>query len=69
MSTYAKLNLDVAIGQMLIVGFGGTAIEADSAIVRDIKKFHLGGTVLFDEDLGLGKLEKNIQNPSPTFHF
>lgn len=59
----ANANLDVMIGQMLMAGFRGFEADADSRIAKDIHGYHLGGVVLFDYDVALGKPERNIQNP------
>lgn len=51
------------IGQMLLVGFRGTAIDGDSPILRDIREHNLGGVILFDRDVQLQSAERNIQSP------
>lgn len=56
-------DLDVMIGQMLMAGFRGYSVDADSPIIRDIRERHLGGVVLFDYDVELGKPERNIKSP------
>ncbi|BDQ35152.1 glycoside hydrolase family 3 protein [Pseudodesulfovibrio portus] len=56
-------DLDVMIGQMLMAGFRGYTAAPDSRIARDIRDHHLGGVVLFDYDVALGKAERNIRNP------
>ncbi len=40
--------IEEMVGQMLMVGFHGTAINESNPIVRDIKDYHLGGVVLFE---------------------
>ncbi len=50
------------IGHMLIVGFDGTKVNQKSQIVQDIKKYNLGGVILFDKDYK-SKKTKNIANP------
>lgn len=56
-------DLDVMIGQMLMAGFRGYTVDEDSPIIKDIKERHLGGVILFDYDVELGKPERNIKNP------
>nr|WP_321514646.1 glycoside hydrolase family 3 N-terminal domain-containing protein [uncultured Pseudodesulfovibrio sp.] len=56
-------DLDTMIGQMLMAGFRGYTVDTNSPIVQDIKDRHLGGVVLFDYDVELGKAERNIENP------
>jgi beta-N-acetylhexosaminidase len=56
-------NLEVKIGQMLLVGFRGFAVDAASPIVRDIRERHLGGVILFDYDTITKESIRNIQSP------
>ena len=58
------VSLEVKIGQMLIVGFRGLSVNDKSSIVRDIKRFHLGGVILFDYDTRLRSWKRNIRSPS-----
>ncbi|RWU02790.1 glycoside hydrolase family 3 protein [Pseudodesulfovibrio sp. S3] len=51
------------IGQMLMAGFRGFTADENSRIARDIRDYHLGGVVLFDYDVLLGKAERNIKSP------
>jgi beta-N-acetylhexosaminidase len=51
------------IGQMLLVGFRGTAVDGNSPILRDIREHNLGGVILFDRDVQLQSAERNIQSP------
>lgn len=57
-------DLDQMIGQMLMAGFRGYEVDANSPIMRDIKERHLGGVILFDYDVALGKPERNIKSPA-----
>ncbi len=56
-------DLDTMIGQMLMAGFRGYEVTADSSIMRDIRERHLGGVILFDYDVALGRPERNIKSP------
>ena len=58
-----NVPLEVKIGQMLMVGFRGLSVNENSPIVQEIKKFHLGGVILFDYDITLRKRLRNIQSP------
>jgi beta-N-acetylhexosaminidase len=58
------VSLEVKIGQMLIVGFRGLYVNDKSPIVREIKRFHLGGVILFDYDMVLKSWKRNIRSPS-----
>ena len=44
----ANVSLDQKIGQMLMIGFHGTAAPSHSQICQDIKKYHVGAVILFD---------------------
>ncbi|MFZ1729038.1 MAG: glycoside hydrolase family 3 N-terminal domain-containing protein [Bacteroidota bacterium] len=56
-------SLDIKIGQMLMVGFRGCQISAESPIVKDMQKLHLGGVVLFDFDVATKEYGRNITSP------
>ncbi len=57
------LTLEEAVGQMLMIGFRGDALDDDTAaMLRDIRP---GGVVLFDRDgPSGGKMVRNITSPS-----
>ncbi len=57
------VSLAEEIGQMLMVGFRGLAVDANHPIVSDIRDRHLGSVVLFDRDLPSGQPVRNIQSP------
>jgi beta-N-acetylhexosaminidase len=57
------VTLSEKIGQLLLVGFRGLKAAPGSALVRDIRAGRIGGVVLFDRDLALGKPERNIRSP------
>lgn len=65
MTNHPELSLREKIGQMLLVGFRG-ATPADCALaVRDIREHHVGGVILFDQDVAdptLGR--RNIHSPA-----
>lgn len=52
------------IGEMLLVGFRGTAIDSQSHIVRDIKQYHVGSVILFEYDAPTGGRHRNVSSPS-----
>jgi beta-N-acetylhexosaminidase len=58
-----EVSLEEKIGQMLLVGFRGFKVDDNSRIIQDIKKFHLGGVILFDYDNALKKRRRNIDSP------
>jgi len=59
MNTYAE-TLEEQIGQMLMVGFHGTSVNANTAICKDIKKYHIGSVILFDYNPINKRKPKNI---------
>ena len=58
------VNLDVMIGQMLMIGFRGLEVDDEHFIVRDIRERHLGGVVLFDYDVPTQSPVRNVQSPA-----
>jgi beta-N-acetylhexosaminidase len=56
-------NLDIHIGQMLMVGFEGLELTENNPIVQDIRERHIGGVILFDYDISSQAPLRNIQNP------
>ncbi len=65
LETYAQSDsdLDVKIGQMLMVGFRGTSAREQSSIAKDIHDLHLGGVILFDFDVEKKEYGRNIVSP------
>jgi len=59
-------ELKERIGQMIIVGFRGTSVSENSAIVKAVQKLKLGGVVLFDYDIPSKSFPRNILNPEQT---
>ncbi len=57
-----EVPLDQKIGLMLMVGFRGTALADDHVILRDIRRHHLGGVILFDYDVALQQADRNIRS-------
>jgi beta-N-acetylhexosaminidase len=52
------------VGQMLMVGFRGTELADDASILEDIRRRNIGGVILFDYDVELGKPDRNIKSPA-----
>ncbi len=50
------------IGQMFMVGFRGTVVDADHWITRAVVRHHLGGVILFDRNVD-GSVQ-NISSPA-----
>jgi len=61
--TYSKSQVENMIAKMLILGFDGKEINSSSKIYKDIKKYNLGGVILFEKDSLSSKKYKNILNP------
>lgn len=56
-------SLDVKIGQMILVGFRGLSVDEHSPIIQDIRKWHIGGVVIFDYDVPSERPVRNITSP------
>lgn len=56
-------DLDVKIGQMIMVGFRGLTVAQGSAITEDISRRHIGGVILFDYDVPAKSAVRNIESP------
>jgi len=59
---FAEVGLQQKIGQMLMVGFHGTTATPKSQICQDIRRYHLGGVILFDYNPVDRSKPKNIAN-------
>jgi beta-N-acetylhexosaminidase len=58
-------DLDIKIGQMLLVGFRGLEVKGlDDPVVRDIRERHIGGILLFNYDVAQKSPVRNIQSPA-----
>lgn len=55
----SEASIELMAGQMLMIGFRGISLEA-SPFVRDIKKYHLGGVILFDRDYNIMLPVRNV---------
>ena len=56
-------SLEEKIGQMLMVGFRGLAVNESPFVIHDIRQHHLGGVVLFDYDVLQQRAVRNIVSP------
>ncbi len=56
-------QLDMKIGQMIMVGFRGTALQEVPVLRKDITRLNLGGVVLFDYDVPSKSSGRNITSP------
>jgi len=64
MNAMADIPLRAKIGQMLLMGFDGKTITADSAIAKQIEQYNLGGVILFDYNFRTKMFDKNIESPA-----
>ncbi|MCK0160153.1 glycoside hydrolase family 3 protein [Allomuricauda sp. F6463D] len=63
--TGETISLEEKVGQMIMVGFRGTAINKNDAIYKMIGDHHIGGVVLYSRDLpSRENLERNVTSPS-----
>lgn len=63
-STSVPSELDIMIGQMVMVGFRGLELNADNPVVGDISNAHIGGVILFSKDCALNSTVRNISDPA-----
>ncbi|QOX77956.1 glycoside hydrolase family 3 [Trichlorobacter lovleyi] len=56
--------LERKIAQMLLLGFPGETLEAGSPIDQAIRRYGVGGVVLFDNNIDLGVTGRNITSPA-----
>lgn len=53
------------IGQLLIVGFRGRVPDECASIVRDIREHHIGGVILFDQEMADPAIRRrNVESPA-----
>ncbi len=64
--TAPEVSLEDRVGQMLLVGFRGTSVDADSPMARLLAAVPLGGVVLFDYDVPSQSFPRNIVSPDQT---
>ena len=57
----AAPTLREQIGQLLIVGFRGTAPAECELIARDLREHHLGGVILFDQEMAGGTIDSGLR--------
>lgn len=57
---HENISLEHKIGQMIIVGFRGTEVDARSKIIQDIIAYNIGGVVLYDYDVPTKSFPRNI---------
>lgn len=62
-SSSGDVPLEQKIAQMLMVGFRGLTLDDSNYIVRDIRDYRIGGTILFDRDAKLKTYGRNIVSP------
>ena len=58
----AAIDLDADIGEMLLVGFRGIAVDSTKHIWRDLTHFHVGAVILFDYDVETRQRGRNIRS-------
>jgi len=53
-------SIDEKLGNLLLVGFEGSKLTDESPIIKDIRKYNLGGVILFDKLLAKKRNSNNI---------
>ncbi|NDV25076.1 glycoside hydrolase family 3 protein [Desulfovibrio sp. JC010] len=61
--TSGPSELDVMIGQMVMVGFRGLELNNNNPVVADIRESRIGGVILFSKDCALNSTVRNIAGP------
>ena len=59
----ADPDLDMKVGQMIMVGFRGLSVTDGQPIARDIRQRRIGGVILFDYDVPSRTYGRNIESP------
>jgi len=59
----SEVSLHDKIGQMLLIGFDGKKVNAQSPIIKTIEKNNIGGVILFDYDYHTKTYDRNIESP------
>lgn len=59
-----EISLREKIGQMLLIGFDGKQVNAQSKIIKTIEKNNIGGVILFDYNYRTKNFDKNIESPT-----
>ncbi|MCF8360266.1 MAG: glycoside hydrolase family 3 protein [Prolixibacteraceae bacterium] len=55
-------TLEEKIGQMLLVGFRGTELDASNHIISDLEDYNLGGVILYEKDGPSQSRPRNIES-------
>lgn len=55
------MSLDEKIGQMLVIGFKGN--QASEELKELIQEYHIGGVILFSQDVSEGLAPRNVTSP------
>ncbi len=63
-ATTPEVSLRDKIGQMLLIGFNGKKVNAQSPVVKMIENNNIGGVILFDYDFRTSQFDKNIESPA-----
>lgn len=56
-------GLEEMIGQMLMIGFRGMALDPADQIAQDLAEGRVGAVILFDRDVAMGFTPRNIESP------
>lgn len=55
-------SLDIKIGQMIMVGFPATKIEANDPLLKEIEKGNVGGVILFEKNIDSVESYQHLKN-------
>lgn len=64
----SKMTLKKKVGQLIHIGMRGKTASPDSSVIKNIKKYHVGGVILFGVNFGTKEqillLNENLQRAS-----
>ncbi len=66
LSDWHAWPLERKLAQMLLLGFPGETLESGSPIDEAVRRYGVGGVVLFDNNIDLGVTGRNITGPDQT---
>jgi beta-N-acetylhexosaminidase len=58
-----RADLEHRVGQMLLIGFRGTKAVPGGFILETLRRYHIGGVILFDYDVPSKSFPRNILHP------
>jgi beta-N-acetylhexosaminidase len=60
----ADVDVEVMVGQMILLGFRGTTLTPDAPVVADLRDRHIGSLLIAAHDVPSGRPLRNIASPA-----